>query len=271
MTTTRPACTVARFALGLGRGPAFLAPLAACFLLLGPQTLQSDRRCTLRWELPHETIVGLPIVGAFVIENMSRVTINVDVGSWDRLSGLVFELSDPDGGRTIGRPTPPPFGGLHTGGKFDVQPGQTVRESFVVDQWVPIPRPGTFALTVTIDGTFAPSTQVDIQRQVSTAVIVHDRNEEAIRVRCRELLAQVQSRNERRFAAALELAFVRDPVAVPYLLNALQTQGVPGTFQMIEAMVRIGGTPAREALVVLTGSSDASIAAWARDGLRRIR
>jgi HEAT repeat protein len=72
-----------------------------------------------------------------------------------------------------------------------------------------------------------------------------------------------------RSRAVMSLAYLTDPVAIPYLRDVVIANHDIGV--AVAGILRIGGPSAAEALRALAASPDPEIAALASDALRRIR
>lgn len=228
---------------------------------------------TVTFEVATRTTLGMPIVGAFEVRNALDSTVRVDVGSWNRKSGLRFALISPDGTRQVAQPQPPPLGGVHAGGAFDVSPGEVVRESFVVDEWLSLSSVGRYTLTIRLEGEFstADAAPVAVQWSMTRQIDVMPRDAEQVAARCRELVTSIRSRHgDVALNAAAELALMRDVVAIPFMVEALQLNPRLEQKKLVDGLVRIGA-PARPALERLAAGGDRDVAAWATTGLRAIR
>lgn len=256
---------------------ALLATLITVVILVCPAidvAFQNSSQIAVAVEIPDSTSVGIPIVGAYVINNNSKVPLRVDVGQGSRASGLRFDLTKPDGTKELMQtPDPGPPEGIHQGGRFEVAPGERIRVPFVLDQWLRFDQPGRYTLVLRLEGAFTasdPSVPINVDRSAVRRITVLPRDPEAIRRRCKELLDILRRPNiSATSEAAMELSYFPDSAAIPFMVEAID--GMPNPGRVIDGIVRIDGIAAREALTRLSQSPKADIAAAAKQGLTRLK
>lgn len=151
-----------------------------------------------------------------------------------------------------------------------VAPQRTFEDSYVLDRWFDFSRVGQYQIKIKFTGAVSTSNAaVDVRRDGNLDVRVGEQDADRLRSICREWRDIVlhTSLARPRSRAAQALAYVRDPVAAPFLREIIEGDtGFSG--DAWEGLVRIGGQPARNELEILLGNPNT--AAKARVTLARI-
>ena len=172
------------------------------------------------YETPNSITLHEPVVATVTIENRSSHTVRIDLGD-HHVGQFEFTLKSPDGHTTSARPQTKE--GLSGGDVVSIEAGQRASESIVLNEWLRFAEPGTSQeLRIRFLGN--TTTVADDTRLFVTSLRVLPRDAAQLKSRCESLAAVVMQ--ARRVAdqngALQQLAFVDDPIAVPYLRAAAE-------------------------------------------------
>jgi hypothetical protein len=158
-----------------------------------------------------------PVLARFSIRNALRKPIHFSIDN-DSLEG--FELAVvPPTGDAVRQPLIVP--GFHVGGTTTLQPGQEYRKEIVLSRWYAFPNPGRYKIVAEM----APPIYTEGQkliRSVASETLwleVKPRDADRLKQACESLSQAVLHGPDTaaKWTAMLALAYVRDPVAIPYL------------------------------------------------------
>lgn len=246
--------------------------LAALVAVVGDLGSASGQ-ISARLEIVGPTTVTLsrPVVAEFRVLNEATDQLVVDAG-WDRKERFRLQLMSPDGAVTTVRPEPPPLGGISRGPTFRVESGSDYRDWIVLNRWLDFSEVGSYELTVRFDGTVqtASGNAVQMVREWRHTITVTPRDVAELAGVASELRdVAMSSTGEGQRRAVMSLAYLTDPVAIPYLRDVVIANHHIGI--AVAGIERIGGSAAAEVLTGLAANPDPEIAAFARAALRRIR
>lgn len=200
----------------------FLSILAV--LGTGNASAQEDAAKAVRFSLPSPRItLHEPAVVMFQAMNLTSTALQFDLGQ-DRKQNFLFALTLPTGERI----ELPRFrkSGLARIGRIVLKPGQTYSQRLLVNQWYDFKDAGLYELEVTLAKPILTQNGATLGKpEPFRAVLdIEARNEPTLAKACAEITARIQesASYEDASEAALELSYVRDPVAVPYLERALK-------------------------------------------------
>jgi hypothetical protein len=233
-----------------------------------PVGVMAQQRVVFRFDVTRESSLHEPIVLEYTIDNPTQLPVHANLGL-ERLGQVFdFDLTHPDGSTRSLRPT------LERLGFERILPQSVRRGRLILDQWFDFSQVGDYRLQVRFSGTIDPgaSTPPDVQRISAFTISIGPRNEEALRRKCELLLPYVL-----RISppgdwpnASKELAYLRDPVAVPYLQQGIAARS--GDYDvMLDALVEIRTDAAIEAIVALTKHPTDWIARAATEALKKVR
>jgi hypothetical protein len=152
-----------------------------------------------------------------------------------------------------------------------VKPGEQYDEWLVLNQWLDLSPVGSYDLLTRFDGSvISLGRAVEVDREWRQKITIVPRDEGELRraaARLREAALAGFATTERRAVTAL--AYMTDPVAIPYLIDVIGARKNTGI--AVGGLARIGGIDARRALEKLATSEDAETASLARDALKRIK
>ncbi|MFL5383934.1 MAG: HEAT repeat domain-containing protein [Longimicrobiaceae bacterium] len=203
---------------------------------------------------PPQPTLHEPVTAWLRLENRTAGPVRVDLGH-DRKGGLELSVEAPNG--TASGPLRLWEGGMGLAGEMELAPGGEHRERLLLSEWHPFSVPGEYRVGLRLanpvrDAAGEPVTAVGPE---PLALTVAPRDEARLAEVSRALADTVLRTPEVETAleAALALGHVRDPVAVPFLLEVARA-GRRGVRQAVEGLGRIDHPAAREALNALAGS-----------------
>ncbi|HEV2386361.1 MAG TPA: hypothetical protein VGS20_03800 [Candidatus Acidoferrales bacterium] len=256
----------------LGWALALAAPCA--WPTLAPTGPAGGGQVEVRFRLDRPVItLHEPVVLEFSVRNDLAQPVTLDLGP-GFVGRFRLGLVGPDG-QTVQVGTSPPGdagGGLYTLGRVTVQPGQEYRQRIVLNQWLEFRSVGMYSLAAELPRGIDLAGGVSLPPQkVRLRLEVRLRDAAALRRLCDELAARVESAQGVADASepALELSYVDDPVAVPYLARVLAAPGlVEGV--AIDGLERVGNQAAVEALIPALESKRDGVGILAREALGRL-
>lgn len=219
-----------------------------------------------------------PVILDFTVKNSSPDKIAFDVGyDFDKID---VQVTDGDG-RVSYRPrfTPSELRERARRGLAAPPSVVTFREAIVVapDATDSIPlvlsdrnsfsKVGRYQITVRPSPLANHSPTSARIKETSLVLTVTPRDEASLESACRDLLAQVENSKSAagRIAAAVGLSEVSDPVAIPFLAQALKHRAF--TSMMVHALARLRTPEAIQTLTSASQSDDAEIRSLARAAL----
>lgn len=251
-----------------------LTALVLCLLPArgAPARTQVATGVTVNYVFPRQQLsLNQPVMVTFAINNQSPWPVKLDLGQ-DRKGGFIFDLVQPDGKKI--RLPQYSANGMSELGTLSVAPGQTFSERLILNEWYQFKRPGTYWLSAGLRHgvSFEGGPPEAIGPTSSTGRIdIGPRNVEQLERVCGELSERLDQSTSYidSSAAALELSYVTDSAAVPYLRRAFEISK-PLQPIIIDGLARIGDYPAANALISFLGVEDAETVALVRGALERI-
>ena len=169
---------------------------------------------------PSGYVLGEPVVMVFKARNTGAEAVELNLG-FDRKEGLAFTVTDPER-RTAHDLQLPKRGGLSRSSVVSIPARQTYEQTFVLDEWFSFSAQGQY--DVAWQGRLAPTKAYPMGAEVGGVVkfVIHPRNEAYLKQLCYTLTDRVLRGKSAaaRLDAAFALGYVRDPVAVPYIVEA---------------------------------------------------
>ena len=190
-----------------------------------------------------------PVVLSFAVENGLAQPINFGLGQ-DREQGFLFTVQRPDG-LSVRLPQ------LHHEGisvlspEVLVESGQTYTQKLLLNARFDFAIPGKYEIEVQLANPIQTQdgTNVADATEFHTSLEIKPRDPEQLKQVCANLIKRLNASTsyEEAAEAANELSYIKDPIAIPYLKEALMSK------QMVELIAvkgleRIGSDEAVEAL-----------------------
>jgi hypothetical protein len=202
------------------------------------------------------TTMHEPIIVRFEVYNGSKEPMTVDLGD-DRTEAFAIQVKWPDG-TAQKRPPAPLREGIRRMGNLSLAPGEHLRHELLLNEWASFNAAGKYELDVrlltpieTVGGKF-------VSEPYHASFRVLPRDEARLKATCERLVRQIESTDnvsEARDAAAA-LAYVDDPIVVPYLARALRS-GKYVEDRIIAALAKVGSEDAAEILLGVVKESPA--------------
>lgn len=193
-----------------------------------------------------------PVRVIFELKNHSAQAIRVDLGR-HRTDNFVQVLTRPDGRREQLPGTLPAEGAFRIG-KVEVEPGGGLRQVLLLNERTSLSEPGRYALHVELRSPVATPEGAKLVDGPSGdfRFEIGPRNEARLIAVCERLLDEIVStQNVGDIAdAALALAHVQDPVAIPYIEKALRSGQSAGQ-SLAAGLVQMGDARAAQALIAV--------------------
>ena len=216
-----------------------------------------------------------PVIVTFEVRNALSEPVSLTLGAESR-QFFEFSLTMPDG-KTIRGETPPGWN-VETvtfgSGKIVIRPGADYHQTLLMNQWFRFEREGTYFLTArlttdietSMDGTIAPESR-DIR------IHIGPRDPEHLSNLCAELTKDVQQAQtvDSARGAALDLSYVDDPVAVPFLGQALVAKAGSFDYLIVPALEKVGDAQAIELLLTALGSTSGDVSDQAEAALHHLK
>lgn len=217
-----------------------------------------------------ELTIHEPVVLNFNLSNGLAVPITFDLGQ-DRKEAFSIAVTRPDGTRVETSRLAP--GGLSRIGKLTINPHQTYAQRLLLNEWHEFDAPGTYQLEVRLTAPIRKSDgqEVSVDKGFKGTLNIAARNPVRLEKLSSALLERIKHANsyEAAVEGALELSYINDPVAVPYLEKALASaKGVAPT--TISGLERMASGEAVRALASALKDTDPEVSQMARSALSTI-
>jgi hypothetical protein len=190
-----------------------------------------------------------PVTLKFSVANYLTEPIHLELGA-DRRQAFLFTIVRPDG-ITIHPPQHQPYG-AYALGSIIVQPGQTYSQELILDMWYEFNAPGNYRIEGRLVNPILTESnnRVEADLQFQATLNIGPRDTSRLNQLCAELARRIGEGKGYEEAAepALDLSYVRDPIAVPYLSEAIRGGNLVESI-LIPGLERIGNDDAVEALI----------------------
>jgi hypothetical protein len=238
-----------------------VAPIFAClYLLLATQAARGQGA-----SIPVMASVSLeknpitqrePAILELTFENQSDQEVVISLGYEDEKMEIM--VVDPEG-RTFRKPRPALREGFRSTDAFYVAGGKTAAGHVALNDWFVFEKIGTYQIEVNLSSRSSPKERFSYEirgKPSSLALIVLPRDEHSLKSACADLLARAQDlhSSSEALTAAKALSKVDDPIAVPFLVEAMKGDEFKGL--MIDALARLKTDQAIQALLSASRSSD---------------
>ena len=248
---------------------------AAMILLLNNARLVSQTaEAKASFSLLHSRIdAAEPVILSLEVRNLTDETLELNLG-WNRRDQIYFTATGPSGRVEIHEPPPNSFDPVGRFGEAVISPKATYTQQIVLSQWATFDTPGEYSLEIHVRVPLGLQSPDSIQVQTeATNLTVEPNAASLVQRHCAEEWNQLQSTHNGKEAmdAALFLANVRSPIAVPFMSAALDTEhaaAIGGI--LITGLERIGNLNSVEALAGAMNGRSTQNAQFAHDALARI-
>ena len=250
------------------------AVFAAGLLLFAPRpALEQDAPVRLTATmLLEKRVVTLhePVLIDLAFENPSDRGVVVNLGDQDEK--LDVKILEPDG-KMIEKPKSALRNGWASPDVFDIPQGVESVASIALGEWFTFGKVGSYRIDVTVSPVSSlrePFSYTILNNSAVLDLTVLPRDEQSLERACAGLLARAQHLQSpsKAVAAAKALSRVNDPVAVPFLVEAMKEREFKGL--MIDALARLRTNSAIDALISASQSSDQETKGLARSALAGI-
>jgi hypothetical protein len=212
-----------------------------------------------------------PVTMFFKVQNGSGVRVTLDLGI-EKTDAFEFSLTTPEG-RVVQSGPLHPTGGFFPSGTVVVEPGTTYEQELLLNRWFQFKTPGTYLLASRLTTDMHPSGDASSPpRSQITRLLIRPRDPVQLEKVCAELADQVEAARSVEAAAfpALELSYVEDPIAVPYLARVMRSHSLAYD-RAIPGLERIGNDDAIEVLLSAINNSYGGITDLATRALARMQ
>jgi len=199
--------------------------------------------------------LNAPVYFDLEIANESSETIALDLGH-NFKSNLSFAIESPDGVIEV-----PPLSssGIGAIGRMQVEPASRYKRQYVLNEWYRFPGPGEYSIQVHLNTeiTSASGSVVVPALSAPVKVTVTPQDVKSLENTSEELLNRLSNTTsaEEIANAALALSYVTDPVAVPYIKEALKRRKYSWQY-LIPGLARIGSKEAKDLLQEIEKQGD---------------
>jgi len=208
-----------------------------------------------------------PVTLSVNIHNNGPESITLSLGQ-DRKAGYLLLLTPPDGLQVKLRK--PEHGGISIPGDVLIPSGETFTQTLVLNEWYDFRAPGEYRLDVRIVQPLLVGKAATQVRDdgFKGKLLIRPRDAARLTELCEHLAAQIKNTENLEKAAepALKLSYISDPVAVPFLHQAIDQQPMLA-FIFIPGLKRIGNDEAVGVLLSSLKSPREMTAAFAMSAL----
>jgi hypothetical protein len=217
-----------------------------------------------------------PIILTLKVHNSLSNPVTLDLGREMR-EFLELSVTLPDGTLVKGKKIPEEMSELMFGtGKAEVSPGGTYTHEILLNQWFDFNSPGTYVVTASLTKDIEVTGGGKIIPRTQTARLVVSRRDAArLKKVCEDLAKQmeawpsIEKIRQQEPSPALKLSYVDDPIAVPYLAQALYAHKQMD-MDAVAGLERIGNKDAIQILIPALHEKYGDIASLSRGALTRL-
>jgi len=244
-----------------------IAAVLAGYLLVGVPAARGQAMLTadmVKISLEKGTITQHePAIADITVNNRSSLGVGFDPG-FD-MQRLAISVTAPDG-QHLEKKQATPQEGMKFSNAVRIESGMIYVMPVLLSTWFAVDRPGDYSIDVAVrlgkgsrDGTE--------EAKANLTLTVLPRDEDKLKSACASLLARIKDGRSAYAAivAANALSIVDDPVAVPFLAEAMKRREFTG--MMIGALSRLKTDEAVSALISASQSRDHETSALAHSAL----
>jgi hypothetical protein len=194
-----------------------------------------------------------PILLKLVIANSSDAPLPVSLG-YDREGAFAFTVRRPDGS-VIELPRKTVREGIALVGSFNVEPRESHTQQLILNEWYDFSETGAYEVAVKLK---SPRGQQPVCLETRFTIEITPLDTAQLRQTCSELVETIkQNRHNAGNAldAAQALLVVKQPLAVPFLAEALKANGMVSSL-IITGLEEIGNEEAVKVLIPLLDVPD---------------
>lgn len=240
--------------------------------LCGPSLFSQTVKARVTYSLMYSRIdTTEPVVLKLAIANLTDEDLDLNLGSRDQ---IYFIATGPSGRMEVHEPPPNSFDQVSRFGEVSISSKETYTQEIVLSHWASFDAPGDYAIELQLRGPLGLKTFSSLLVQAEfVRLTVEPDAVQLVQRHCVEEWDQLRGAQNGGEAmhAALFLANVRSPLAVPFMNTALDTEhatAIGGMF--ITGLERIGNLNAVRALARVMDGKNEQNAQFAHDALARI-
>ena len=245
---------------------------ALMMLLCGPDLSSQTVKARVSYSLLYSHIDATePVILEVEIANLTEEDLDLNLGSRDQ---IYFTATGASGRMEIHEPPPNSFDPVGRFGKVAISPQGTYGQEIVLSQWVSFDKPGDYTVQLHLRGPLGLRTPDSLLVQTESVHLTVEPNAvQLVQSHCAEEWDQLRGAQNggEAMAAALFLGNVKNPLAVPFMSAALETEhatAIGGI--LITGLESIGNLNAVRALARVMQGKNEQNAQFARDALARI-
>jgi hypothetical protein len=247
---------------------------AGMIFLLNTASLVSQTEAKASFSLLHSRIdASEPVILNLEIRNLTDEALELNLG-WNQHDQIYFTATGPSGRVEIHEPPPNSFDPVGRFGEAVISPKGTYAQQIVLSQWATFDTPGDYSLEIHVRGSLGLQSPDSLQVQTEATNLTIEPNAASLVQRhCAEEWSHLISAHNGKEAmdAALFVANVKSPIAVPFMSAALDTEhaaAIGGI--LITGLERIGTLDSVHALAGAMHGRSIQNAQFAHDALSRI-
>ena len=238
----------------------FIVFAATFFALLIPEMIARPVAdlVVVRMEIERgSAVLHEPVYATLVVQNTQPERLDFDLGANSKTT-FAFSITQPDG-RVMHIP---PFltpDGVSAIGRVRLENGLTYTQKILLNEWHDFASAGQYSIEFRTSAAFRTSSGRSVETTAIQPIIleVQQRDEKRLQSICNELVTTALTLSfdaRKRTTAAVALSYVRDPVAIPFLLQLLEHGSIVGADgYAVEGLTRIGTNEAIGALIETVG------------------
>lgn len=250
----------------------FLALHSLILIANAPANGQNGSKVKIAYSLSSAQVtLHEPILMTVTITNDLSAALTVDLGQ-DQKEAIELSIRGPDG--KVITSALPRHDGVSRIGTVQIPSGQTYKQTIVLNEWYSFDAIGKYEIAAHI-ATF-PGQQGQLANGLDSSATlpleILPRDSQQLDKVCAGLKDKIErsaSYTDMR-EAALALSYIGDPVAVPYLQDAVLLHSGMVASIAIRGLARVDGTSGVGALILLSEQQDPTIRSLARTSLAHI-
>lgn len=214
-----------------------------------------------------------PVYVEFVLNNSSADSINLDLGD-NRKGAFQFTITAPNGESTKVPPLTKKGEGIVGSGKLSLNQGEVYRQRLLVNEWYKFSTAGKYLieLDLPIRLTTKGGATVTVASRLKEGLEITSKDVQRLDAVCNEITQRALTAKNLQDSVgeATALAYIPDPVAVPYLEKLLRANRRLDQIALF-GLVRIGDSRAVQVLLSALDMEDKEIAIIAAQKLYDIK
>lgn len=247
-------------------------PFVVVLLCMANSMADEAKTAAVDFFLPSTTLsLHEPVIVTVKVRNSGTKPITLHLGR-DRKTGFIIGLTPPNKTHIV--LTNPEPKGIYDLGDVEVQAGETFTQRLHMNQWYDFAATGTYLIDIRM--LQPPMAEQGSRRMEATtfrgSFEIGPRENTKIASACERLVAEIKnSESAAEWAeAATELSYIGDPVAVPYIQEAMDQQPMVA-YTLAYGLAKIGNDAAAGALLTELQSTNQRTAEAAWSALTEIQ